>query len=116
MRGPSSLRGDVKAVPNRLMRESVITGFETNFDNPISIALALHVKVTADVVTDSRVPGYDGMRVRAIRNRVTKEIEPLSPGVIVSVRGSDEPAPSCTGQEPPPGSPSLTTRPNLGSG
>ena len=67
-RGPQSLRGDVNAILNGLIREGVITGFETNFDNPASIALALHVRVTV--------------------NRLAKEIEALEPGVIVSVRST----------------------------
>lgn len=78
---------------NGLIDEGVITGFETNFDNPTSLALALHVRVTADVVTDHRNPAYDEKRVRSIRTRVAKEIEPLAPGVIVSIRQTPEKGP-----------------------
>src|SRR3954469_6306349 len=89
--GPKCTRGNVDAILNGLVRQGVITGFETNFDDPVSFALALHVKVTADVITDARIPGYDAVRVRAIRNRVAKEIAPLSPDVIVSVRPEKAP-------------------------
>ncbi len=66
----------------------MITGFETDFDTPLAAVLALHVRVTADVITDPRIPGYDDKVVRAIRSRIAKEVDPLSPGVIVSVRQS----------------------------
>lgn len=86
MPGPSSIRGDVNAILNGLIREGVITGFETNFGTPLAAALALHVRVTADLITDPRIPGYDDKAVRAIRNRIAKEIDPLAPGVVVSIR------------------------------
>jgi len=86
MTGPRSVRGDVNAILNGLVREGLISGFETNFGSPLATALALHVKVTADLITDPRIPGYDERAVRAIRNRIAKEIDPLSPGVVVSIR------------------------------
>ena len=54
--GRGSIRGDVNVILNGLIADGVITGFETNFDNPISSALALHVRVTANVITDHRNP------------------------------------------------------------
>ena len=86
MPDPHRIRGEVNAILYGLVQEGLITGFETNFDNPASLALALHVRVTADVVTDMRNPAYDYKRVRSIRNHVAKDIEGLSPGVVVSVR------------------------------
>ena len=68
MTGPKSVRGNVNAVLNGLVREGVITGFETNFDSPFATALALHVKVTTGLITDPRIPGYDDRAVRAIRS------------------------------------------------
>ena len=86
MTGTRSIRGDVNAILNRLVGEGIITGFETNFDSPLATALALHIKVTADLITDPRIPGYDDKAVRAIRNRIPKDIKPLSTGVVVSIR------------------------------
>jgi DNA-binding XRE family transcriptional regulator len=86
MTGSRSVRDDVNAILNGLIREGVITAFETN-SGAHSEWFALHVRVTADVVTDQRNPAYNEKRVRSIRSRVAKEIEPLAPGVIVSVRG-----------------------------
>ena len=98
MPDPRRIRGEVNAILDGLVQDGVITGFKTNFENPASLALALHVRVTADIVTDMRNPGYDEKRVRSIRNRVAKDIEGLSPGVIVSVRQTPDrtapPAPS----------------------
>ena len=80
------MRGDVNAVLNGLIREGVITGFETNFDG-ISALGILHITVSADLTTDPRVPGYDRRKVLAVRNRVSKELEGVGAAdVIVSVR------------------------------
>jgi hypothetical protein len=49
------MRGDVNAVLNGLVRERVITGFDTNFDG-ISALGILHIAVTADLITDPRIP------------------------------------------------------------
>jgi hypothetical protein len=87
-RGPQSLRGDVNAVLNGLIREGVITAFETNFGDMGALGI-LHVAVTAPLITDLRIPGYDRLRVMAIRNRVSKELEGVgATDVIVSVRSS----------------------------
>ena len=61
----------MNAALNGLIREGVITAFETNFD-AISLLGILHVAVTSDVITDPRIPGYERPKVMAIRNRVTK--------------------------------------------
>ena len=85
-RGPQSLRGNVNAVLNGLIREGVITAFETNFDS-ISGLGVLHITVSANLITDPRIPGYDRRKVLAVRNRVSKELEGVgATDVIVSVR------------------------------
>ena len=87
MTGIGSIRGDVNAILNGLIREGVITSFQTNFDS-LSGALAPHIMVTADVVTLSGKPGYDPTRVAQIRNTVLRSLNPIGPGLIVSVRGT----------------------------
>jgi DNA-binding XRE family transcriptional regulator len=87
MPGVGSTRGDVNAILSALIREGVITSFKTNFDT-LSGALAPHIMVTADVVTLSGKPGYDPKRVAQIRNTVLRKLNPIGPGVIVSVRGT----------------------------
>ena len=88
MTGKPSIRGDVNAVLNGLVGKGVITGFETNFDG-LSVLGILHVAVTAPLITDPRIPGYDRPKVMAIRNRVTKELEGVGArDVMVSVRSS----------------------------
>lgn len=95
------VRGAVNLILNGLVREGVITGFETNLDNPASLTLALHVRATADVITDMRNPAYDEKRVRAIRARIAKDIEPVAPGLIVSVRTTPATATTATREEQP---------------
>ena len=85
MTGIGSIRGDVDAILNGLIRDGVITSFRTNFDS-LSGALAPHIMVTADVVTLSGQPGYDPKRVAQIRDTVMRKLNPIGPGVIVSVR------------------------------
>ena len=80
-----SIRGDVNAILNGLIREGLITSFKTNFDS-VSGAIAPHIMVTADVVTLSGAPGYDPKRVTQIRDTVMRKLNPIGPGVIVSVR------------------------------
>ena len=88
MGGPKSLRGNVNAVLNALVSEGVITGFETNFDG-ISALGILHIAVSADLITDSRIPGYERPKVMAVRNRVTKELEGVGArDAMVSVRSA----------------------------
>ena len=87
-KGQGSLRGDVNAILNGLIREGVITSFETNFDDPVSTAFALHVRVAADHLgSDNRTAKYEERR-REVQSRIMRQLEPLAPGVIVSVRGA----------------------------
>lgn len=79
------VRGDVNAILNRFVREGLITGFETNLGSPIA-ALAPHVRVTANLVTDPGLPGYDRERLQSLRAQIATQLEPLLPGVVVSVR------------------------------
>ena len=96
MPGIGSVRGDVNAILNSLVEEGVITSFRTNFDS-LSGALAPHIMVTADVVTLSGKPGYDPTRVAQIRDTVLRKMNPIGPGVIVSVRGTVPAAESIPG-------------------
>ena len=87
-RGLQSLRGNVNAVLNGLIHGGVITAFETNFDSASALGI-MHIAVTADLITDPRIPGYERPKVMAIRNRITKELEGVGArDAIVSVRGS----------------------------
>jgi hypothetical protein len=79
-------RGDENAVLNGLIRDGVITAFETDFGG-ISALGILHITVAANLITDPRNPGYDRPKVMAVRNRVTKELEAIgATDVMVSVR------------------------------
>ena len=73
---------------NRLVREGVITDVELP---PGPSPLALHVIVTAPVITSTRRPDYDREIVERVRSRVAREIEPFrgdpDRDVLVSVRG-----------------------------
>ncbi len=62
------MRGDINAVLNGLIGEGVITAFETNFDG-ISALGVLHIAVSANLVTDPRILGYDRPKVLAGRRR-----------------------------------------------
>jgi hypothetical protein len=84
----SRVRGDINARLNGLIREGVITAFETNFDWVTSLGV-MHIAVAASVVTDPRRPGYEREKAMAIRNRVTKELESVGArDIVVSVRSS----------------------------
>ena len=86
MTGKPRFRGNVNAVLNGLIEAGVITGFETNFDG-ISGLGVLHITVSANLISDPRIPGYDRRKVLAVRNRVAKELEGVGAhDVIVSVR------------------------------
>ena len=85
MTGRPSIRGEVNAILNDLIRDDVIKSFETNFDDPISCAFALHVRVVADIGLGLGARGYDERR-RKIQESVMRKLNPLAPEVIVSVR------------------------------
>ena len=82
-----SIRGDVNAILNGLIREGLIASFETNFDNPLSTPFGLHVRVATDQIGTDRTPGFAERR-RELQARIMRQIEPLAPGVIVSVRAT----------------------------
>ncbi len=79
-----SLRSGVNARLKALARDGVITSFQTNF-NSLN-GLPSHIMVTANVVTIASKPGYDAARVAQIRDAVRRKLNPLCPGVMVSVR------------------------------
>ena len=76
---------DVNAILNTMIEEGLITSFETNFET-LSVALAPHVKVTTNMVTLAGKKGHDPEGVQRLRKDITRKLEPLAPGVIVSVR------------------------------
>ena len=87
MPGVGSIRGHVNAILNGLVGDGLITSFQTNFDNPVSAMFGLHVRVAADYLgADPQKAGYDQRR-RELQGKIMRQLEPLSPGVIVSVRG-----------------------------
>ena len=87
MTGARSLRGNVNAILNGLIRVGVISEFETNFGDPITSAFCLHIRVVADIGLGLGAPGYDERR-RKIQDRVMRQLAPVAPEVIVSVRGT----------------------------
>ena len=105
MPGIGSVRGDVNAILNGLMRDGLITSFETNFDNPLSTPFGLHVRVAADQLGTDRDTKFEERR-RELQGRIMRQLEPLAPGVIVSVRGT----PGTAQSEPvsPPADGSIT--------
>src|SRR5215217_7312231 len=88
MTGVRSVRGNVNAILNGMVRDGVITSFETNFDNPLSTQFGLHVRVAADQLGSGA--GFEERR-REMQATIIRQLEPLAPGVIVSVRGSPRP-------------------------
>ena len=93
MRDSRYVRGDVNAILNGLIREGVITSFETNFDNPLSTPFGLHVRVATDQLgADWNTPEWDERR-RELQSRIIRQLEPFAPGVIVSVRATPGTAP-----------------------
>src|SRR5215203_5944439 len=90
MPGIGSVRGDVNAILNDMVHNGVITSFETNFDNPLSTPFGLHVRVAADQIGTDRDAKFDERR-RELQGMIMRQLEPLAPGVIVSVRGVPRP-------------------------
>ena len=90
MPGIGSIRGDVNAILNDMVHNGVITSLETNFDNPLSTPFGLHVRVAADQIGRERDAAFDQRR-RELQASIIRQIEPLVPGVIVSVRGLPRP-------------------------
>jgi hypothetical protein len=81
-----SVRGDVNVILNGMIRDGVITSFETNFSDPASIALCLHIRVLADLGVAPRTRAFDERR-RELRDHILRQLKPVAPDVIVSVRG-----------------------------
>lgn len=72
-----TLRGDVNAILNRLVREGVISAFQTNFGTPAE-AYGVHVIITPGSATD-------GERVR---RTVSQALENLSEQVTITVKAT----------------------------
>ena len=72
-----TLRGDVNAILNRLVREGVISAFQTNFGTPAE-AYGVHVIVTPASVTDRE----------AVRRAVAQALDSLSEQVTVTVKAT----------------------------
>jgi len=70
-----ALRGDINKALNRLVREGVIVGFQTNFGTPAE-PYGVHVIVTPTSATN----------LEAVRNTVTDALSSLSEDVTVTVR------------------------------
>lgn len=79
-------RGNVNVALNRLVREGVITGFKTNFDDPGS-ALGLHVIVTADGVAGKA--RANAKRIEEVRQQVCAALDHLEAEATVTVQGAD---------------------------
>jgi hypothetical protein len=70
-----ALRGDINKVLNGLVREGVISAFQTNFDGP-SEAFGVHVIVTPTTATNRE----------AVRNTVAQALGALAREVTVTVK------------------------------
>jgi hypothetical protein len=91
-----SLRS-LNVILERMISDGLIRSFDTNFDNPSSLALAPHIRVAADIGIDPRKPAFDERR-RELRDRIMRELQPMAPDIIVSVRGrpaTPPPRPPC---------------------
>ena len=72
-----SLRGDVNAILNGLVREGVISAFQTNFGTPAE-AYGVHVIVTPASATDRE----------GVRRTVAQALDSLSEQVTVTVKAT----------------------------
>lgn len=54
----SNMRGEVNAVLNGLISDGVIAEFSISFDGVSALGI-LHMAVSADLITDPRIPGYE---------------------------------------------------------
>ena len=78
---------DADAILNRMIREGTIGSFETNFSDAASLAFGLNIRVLADLGVAPRTRAFDERR-RELRDRIMRQLEPMAPGAIVSVRGT----------------------------
>jgi len=72
-----TLRGDVNAILNRLVREGVISAFQTNFGTP-SEAFGVHIIITPPSATDRE----------AVRRTVGQALDGLSEQVTITVKAT----------------------------
>ena len=72
-----TLRGDVNAILNRLVREGVISAFQTNFGTPAE-AFGVHIIITPPSATDRD----------AVRRMVAQALDGLSEPVTITVKAT----------------------------
>jgi hypothetical protein len=72
-----TLRGDVNAILNGLVREGVISAFQTNFGTPAE-AYGVHVIVTPAGATDRE----------GVRRTVSQALDSLSEQVTITVKAT----------------------------
>jgi hypothetical protein len=72
-----TLRGDVNAILNRLVRDDVISAFQTNFGTPAE-AYGVHIIITPGSAMDR-----DG-----VRRAVTRALDGLSEQVTITVKAT----------------------------
>ena len=82
-----ALRSNVNVILNRMIRDGVIVSFETNFNDPASVAFGVHIRVISDLGVAPGTEAFDERR-RELRDSILSQLEPVAPGVIVSVRGT----------------------------
>ncbi len=80
-------RGDVNAALNRLIREGVLTGFRTNFDQ-VGPGVPLQVTASAPLVADPAAPSYDKAKVDGTRLLVLLALGDLRRDALVTVEGA----------------------------
>jgi hypothetical protein len=72
-----TLRGDVNAILNGLVREGVISAFQTNFGTPAE-ALGVHIIITPASATDRE----------GVRRTVAAALDGLSEQVTITVKAT----------------------------
>lgn len=72
-----TLRGDVNAILNRLVREGVISAFQTNFGTPPE-AFGVHIIITPPSASDRE----------AVRRTVGQALDGLSEQVTITVKAT----------------------------
>lgn len=80
-------RGDVNAALNRLIREGVLTGFRTNFDE-VGPGVPLRVTASAALVADPAVPAFDRAKLDGTRLLVLLALGDFRRDAIVDLEGT----------------------------
>ena len=82
-------RGDVNAALNRLVREGVLTGFRTNFDQ-VGPGVPLQITASVPLVSDPAEPGFDKTKLDGTRLLVLLALGDLRHAAVVTVEGTGE--------------------------